>query len=551
MTTPAAADPLAPPRVLRTLSAADAPYPATLVAGAPARVWVDAEAFGDGPAWRADVHGHVLTPLDVARTATGHAVVLPHCTGRLADALGRRARLEAGEAVTAAVSLLRGAAEAERLGADEGVWWLTEELRPVLALTGGMPWRPETAALLAELAADQPEDDPPGLAVALEAAAEAVASERRLGPRVPGLEDALFAAAAPEPLARPAAAEPESLWRSGRTAHDPASSSRLRTSTGADPGAGPRRTRRGSAHDDQVPDPPAPADRVADAPVIGPVRTLAASLLGRELTDRVAHALGDVGRGVSRASGVRGQRHGGSVSRRARGGSASRRTDRGRADDGSRQEAGASRQSDGTPTGANGASRRVHGASRPRRRAPFVLAALVAAAVLAVGLSWPADARPDAGRGEPGAASTAAVASPSPSTGSSSASPGTAPTDSGSGVDAAADAAAPGTGGRTDEDSAGVSGPLAVVDRLAACLAAADPACRADVLEDPSRPVPPGIATQIDAAREVALLDDYGGVIALRVAAEGDPEAVQIVLLVRSDERRWLVRDVYDIADQP
>ena len=63
--------------------------------------------------------------------------------------------------------------------------------------------------------------------------------------------------------------------------------------------------------------------------------------------------------------------------------------------------------------------------------------------------------------------------------------------------------------------------------------------------------MPPGIATQIDAAREVALLDDYGGVIALRVAAEGDPEAVQIVLLVRSDERRWLVRDVYDIADQP
>jgi len=45
----------------------------------------------------------------------------------------------------------------------------------------------------------------------------------------------------------------------------------------------------------------------------------------------------------------------------------------------------------------------------------------------------------------------------------------------------------------------------------------------------------------------VRVLDGYGGVAALRVSAGG---VHQVVVVVRNEDR-WLVRDVYDVADQP
>ncbi len=405
-----------------------------LVAGDPAQVWVDANVFGEGPAWRADLGGHVLTPLDVARTATGHAVVLPHCAGRLADVLTRRDGLHPGESVTVAVSILRGAAEADRLGAEDGTWWLTEDLRPVLALTKGMPWRTAAAELLADVASGQLGE----LAAAVAAAAETIASKRRLEHRVAPLEDRLFAAATPEPLANPLSLR----------AAPPRGRHRVAAARGRAPERGQAEEGEGAAEREK-------SNR--------PLRALVASHLGGELTDRVAAALRRLGR-------------------------------------------------------------RGHPSSPPRRRrAPLVLAALIAVAVLAVGLSWPADEPPEAER--------TATASP--------ASTPTPHTETPPRVETP----------RADDAASAAPDAVAIVERLAECIASSDTACRAEVLEDPERPLPEGVATAGDAG-DVTVLDDYGGVVALRVTAPQDPDAAQIVLIVRVGEH-WLVRDVYDLADQP
>lgn len=196
MPQPAVADLLAAPPRLRSVVAGEHPYPGVVVAGDPARVWVDADDFRDGPAWRADPDGHVLGPLEIARTPTGHAVVLPLCAERLHEAVARRAPLTPGETVTVAVSLMRGAVEADDLGATRGEWWVTDAGRPVLALTGESPWRPATARLIALLGGDQGMD----AATALERCGDAITDPRVLARDAGRCEDALFALAEPAAL---------------------------------------------------------------------------------------------------------------------------------------------------------------------------------------------------------------------------------------------------------------------------------------------------------------------------------------------------------------
>lgn len=191
MPLPAVADPLAAPPRLRSVSAGEHPYPGIIVSGAPPRLWVDADDFRDGPAWRADPDGHLLGPLELARTPAGHAVVLPLCAERLREAVARRAPLLAGEIVTIGVSLLRGAREADDLGATKGEWWVTDAGRPVLALAGEAPWRPATTALFALLAEDQSAD----VAGTLKGCSDAVADRRLLARDAEACEDALFALA--------------------------------------------------------------------------------------------------------------------------------------------------------------------------------------------------------------------------------------------------------------------------------------------------------------------------------------------------------------------
>ena len=80
------------------------------------RVLVDAKVLGrEWKGWDAPPHGHVLAPIDVVWRSDGHDVALPVCTERVTDLLARRAAtgppLMPGEAVTLAVSVLRGFAE--------------------------------------------------------------------------------------------------------------------------------------------------------------------------------------------------------------------------------------------------------------------------------------------------------------------------------------------------------------------------------------------------------------------------------------------------------
>lgn len=414
MPVPEVSDPLAGPPRLRSVVAGEHPYPGVVVAGDPARLWVDADDFRDGPAWQADPDGHVLAPFEIARTPTGHAVVLPLCAGTLRDAVARRAPLTPGEIVTVAVSLLRGAVEAGDLGAVNGQWWVTDAGRPVLALTGAADWRPATAGLFALLAEDQHND----VVAALARCADTVADPRLLARDAEGCEHALFA------LAEPAALGTRLV---------------------------PVLVRDLTA--------PAPVDTPAPPGVV----ELVARWVDAGLADRLRMAL-------RRRSPVR-----------------------------------------------HAPGERTPAAPRAtRRRAPWLLGAGLAAAILVTGLLWPAEA--------PVGATPAPRATPS------------------------------GTG--TPTGPAGSSPPVAtsedplvlLVDDLARCVAA--PCGATDPREDPARPVPAGIASTPGAPRRITVLDDYGGVSVLRVeGAEGDVPP-QIVVIVR-DEEKWLVRDVYDVADQP
>lgn len=192
-------------RVIRHVGPPDVPWPGMLVRNPDetACVFVDVAALGeDWSGWYADQDGHVLAPRDVVRRPDGHDVALPVCTERLDAFLARRGhdrdRLEVGEVITLAVSLLRGAAELAALRDDadappEGEWWITDDGRPAVA--------PDLAgATASELLASLSASADARLARALAAAASVAADPRSLLRDIDECEAALFAIADPQPL---------------------------------------------------------------------------------------------------------------------------------------------------------------------------------------------------------------------------------------------------------------------------------------------------------------------------------------------------------------
>lgn len=170
--------------------------------------------------------------------------------------------------------------------------------------------------------------------------------------------------------------------------------------------------------------------------------------------------------------------------------------------------------------------------ARGRRRAVWLVAAAVGAMVVAVGMLWPEPAATDA---HPAPASTVLGTGPTPGAGATASDPSES---------AAPDAppAAAGVPASAGDDLESVAG--AVLDGLTTCAASAS--C-AEIMEDPGAGPPEGVVIA-DGPRTVALLDEYGGVAVFRVEAGDQP--AQILVLVRADGE-WLVRDVYDVADQP
>ncbi|GAA3625415.1 hypothetical protein GCM10022200_04710 [Microbacterium awajiense] len=159
-------------------------------------------------------------------------------------------------------------------------------------------------------------------------------------------------------------------------------------------------------------------------------------------------------------------------------------------------------------------------ARTPRRRRPWLVAALIGGAVVAGGLLWPAG---------PGSPATAEPA----------------------GIDSAP--AAP-----IDPDGTGTPDPPvdqtpAGLDSVASQLLEArtacggTSACLSELMQDPTSAVPAGPVDLPADERTVTVLDDLGGVAVLRV--DGPDGRSQLVVIAESGGR-WLLRDVHDVAQQ-
>lgn len=521
----APADLLDPPAALRRLRADEAPYPGTLHAGDPQTVHVDADLV-PAALWRCALDGHILAPWDLSRTPGGHAAVMIHCPERLSAwsvAAGARAQYRPGEVVTVAVSVLRAAEEARRMGLEAGTWWVDATGRPVLAAAGDQPWADEAVDLLTDLAEGMRGAPSPyggrrlgeELADALDDARRLVGSARLHTAEVVACEEALFAVAAPEPLAlAPASAELESTLPRRATSLRRASEPALAESWLA-------RFTDGEW-----------AGRVAEA-----VRSVVAlpGVLGERRRERAARraaaAESPTRRGSTRARG-RGDRESGAASAR---GAAPARSPR-----------------DGRGGAAGGQEPEVRG----RRRAPLLIAAAVGGAVLLGGLLWP---EPDSRAAEAVAPTPAATVRTD-----GAASPGADPESAGAvseattaPSDGAAPPAAPSAQTAPSSDGDLEAAARQIVRALSACASGAtgaDVACAA-LREDPAAAPPAGlVATAPDA--QITLVDEYGGVAVFRVEPpegtgnQADGSAAQILVLVSVDGK-WLIRDVYDVADQP
>lgn len=208
-------------RVIRRVSPPEAPWAGSLVRteeGVSGQV-VDAADLRDWPGWDASPIGHVLGPLDMVRRADGHDVLLPLCTEPVETWIERRGAalpLGDGEAVTLAVSLLRGAAElARRESTATGCWWLTDEGRPVFV---DDPTDVDAAGATVDILEHLRGHAGPGMIAAVDRATAAVRDPRVLSHELEDLEQALFDQAAPEPLATAPLASSRRLARAAEAA---------------------------------------------------------------------------------------------------------------------------------------------------------------------------------------------------------------------------------------------------------------------------------------------------------------------------------------------
>lgn len=174
---------------------------------------------------------------------------------------------------------------------------------------------------------------------------------------------------------------------------------------------------------------------------------------------------------------------------------------------------------------------------RQGRRRPWLVAGVLACAIIAGGLLWPT------GDGGPATAGTSLpsatpVTAPSSSTAPESPPAGGEPAPE---EDGAVDA--PAAAGPTDLSST----TMALLTARTRC--ADDPTCLEGVLENREARYPPGVVDLDEGGRSLTLLDEFGGAAVLRAEAVAADAAPQLVVIVQI-EGRWLLRDVYDIAEQ-
>ncbi len=169
---------------------------------------------------------------------------------------------------------------------------------------------------------------------------------------------------------------------------------------------------------------------------------------------------------------------------------------------------------------------------RTGRRGPWLIAGGLACAIIAGGLLLPAQ---DAGT----ATAEGSARSPAPSASPNPAEP----------PDPPAEPAAPGPA-----EPPAAAGPTDLVAIAATLLSArtaceSDGVCLGDVLENADASFPSGAVDLPPAERALTLLDDFGGAAVLRVESVTGDRVPQLAVVVEVDGR-WLLRDVYDIAEQ-
>ncbi|GAA2994179.1 hypothetical protein JOD63_001283 [Microbacterium terrae] len=192
--------------------------------------------------------------------------------------------------------------------------------------------------------------------------------------------------------------------------------------------------------------------------------------------------------------------------------------------------------------------------TRAPRRAPLMLGAAAAAVVLVGGLLWPTgDGSTDteavaASAGNAAGSTTTPTAMPSSDRNADTDSSGASGADSAGDGARSSDARDQGTesddGGATD-DAVGAAEEL--LDRHRECT---DSGCVAALLARPDAVIAPGAIDLPAEELSLTLLDDLGGVIVLRATPADGDLTDQIVVIERRDAE-WLLRDVYDIAQQP
>lgn len=172
--------------------------------------------------------------------------------------------------------------------------------------------------------------------------------------------------------------------------------------------------------------------------------------------------------------------------------------------------------------------------------------------VITGGLLWPGDGtgeRADAARGASASEQNSEGSTPEP--GEESAEKATTGSDGGD------PQATPSPAAPVVEDDA-ASAASALLAQVAACVEEQDPVC-AEAVAPGSEKAIKALAPTAAGDVSVDLVDEYGDVAVIRVGSpdgaageEGESAAApeQMLVLVRQDEK-WLVRDVYGVADQP
>lgn len=483
-------------RVVRLLDPSEGPFAGALVTcGDGVAVRVDSVSIAGWAAWSFAGAEHVAGPIDVMRRADGHDALLPWCTDRVLGFLVRRSALDSalssGECSTLVVSLLRGLDELGVAGgAQTGVWWLTDRGRPIFVIGDGDDARAAAAQVLERLAEGCRDKALLRLLAAVQQGlAKAMTQPRVPRPLLEGWERELLAIAAPRPLITESQAP-----AAARDLARAAASADLRVTPA-------RAVRRADRRSVALRESPFRRDRRAPRrPGRRDLRTRA-----RESIRAVSGAL------LSRVRSARANSDAARVRSHAR-----------------------------RPEGGGRAS---------RRRPAFIVAGVAASVVLAGGLLWP-------GGGTAGSAD--AVRDPSRA---ESVDPdgGAEPREEDSGGERAAveEDPAPEPSPSTSDDRP-VAAAAVLLLSVAECVEADDLVC-AGAVAPGSEAVIEVLAIYSERGDEpqLELVDEYGDVAVIRVGAAGGTreakaaaEPMRVLVLVRHDEK-WLVRDVYDVADQP